>query len=275
MWCESRRPAGGLSIVNLGEISCYWAVSWACDYCRRREALHNGWFLGRNWLYNHAPSRCCQICWLYLPSYENERQATLIQEMKGDHPLTIAEPECRSLGRQVLGKGEMPVVSSSTAWVTLSDPGSNGPRCKNTGTLNLILHSRKGPFLGGQRNLSPSLKLFCNTAVRKETMVHGNTYENVLGILSGNVKAILKLTSADGKMSCLWRCPCPLGISVSEHVTRCSCMTKLCLAVCCVAPGSEHSCCKGNHLTDWSTTISNFKTREKKRATSPLVLLVS
>lgn len=191
---------------------------------------------------------------------------------------TILSPwqslKCRSLGRQVLGKGEMPVVSSSTASVTLSDPGSNGPRCKNTGTLNLILHSRKCPFPGGQRNLSPSLKLFCKTAVRKETMVHGNTYENVLGVLSGNVKAILKLTSPDGKMSCLRQCPCPLGISVSAHVTRCSCMTKLCLAVCCVAPGSEHSCCKGNHLTDSSTTISNFKTTEKW-ATSPLVLLVS
>ena len=151
----------------------------------------------------------------------------------------------------------------------------NSPCCKNTGTLNLILHSRKCPFLGGQRNLSPSSKLFCKIAVRKETMVHGNTYENVLGVLSGNVKAILKLTSPDGKINCLWQCLWPLGISVGEHVTRCSCMTKLCLAVCWVAPGSEDSCCKGSHLTDWSTTISNFKMREKRRATSPLVLLAS
>lgn len=47
---------------------------------------------------------------------------------EGDHPLTIAEPECRSWEGRSWGKGDASSALSSTAWVTLSDPGSNGPR---------------------------------------------------------------------------------------------------------------------------------------------------
>ena len=228
MWRESRRPVRGLSIVHLGQISS------VTEQFPEPVITAGG---GKPFTMGDSLEETGSIIMLLLdvarfvdcishPMRMNARQRWS-RRRRG----TILSPwqslKCRSLGRQVLGKGEMPVVSSSTASVTLSDPGSNGPRCKNTGTLNLILHSRKCPFPGGQRNLSPSLKLFCKTAVRKETMVHGNTYENVSGVLSGNVKAILKLISPDGKMSCLRQCPCPLGISVSEHVTRCSWMTKL------------------------------------------------
>lgn len=133
----------------------------------------------------------------------------------------------------------------------------------NTGTLNLILHSRKGPFWEGKETYL--FEAVLQHSCKEQTMVHGNTYENVLGILSGNVKAIwsspvqmenellvtMPLSAGD---FCQWACD---KMFLHDQALF-GCML-------CVAPGSEHSCCKGNYLTDWSTTISNFKTRENEQ----------
>lgn len=120
----------------------------------------------------------------------------------------------------------------------------------------------------GQSNLSASVKritklLFCRTAVRKSQDMEINMkicQEPSVEMPS----AILKLTSPGGKIGCSRQCSIPLGVSVSEHVMRYYRTTNLCLVVLCALSIPEKlrgSSCRGHHLKNRGTTISNIKMR--------------
>lgn len=125
---------------------------------------------------------------------------------------------------EVLGKGEMPAVPSSTVpkYLIISRVLTVHVREHWDLKLNPTLKEVRLP--PGQRNLSASVKcstklLFCRTAVRKSQYkeIHTKICQQPSVEMP---RAILKLTSPGWKIGCSRQCFIPLGVSVSEHGMR-------------------------------------------------------